>query len=290
MKVLALIVSYNFEPWLDKCLSSLRASTYPCDVLVVDNASTDQTVRRIREAYPEVIVHENKDNAGFGAANNWGLRYALKQQYNAVFLVNQDTYISEECIEVLNQTSKNHPDYGIISPVHFNGQGDDLDFGFKAYTRLKTVYELPGDEIVPSGFINAAFWWLPIRTVKKVGGFSPLFSHYGEDVDYANRTLHHGLKMGYVPRALAYHCRENRKNSEEKLLHAEYLYFLTEAVNLTKSSGAAFAYSVLAAVKKGVLAPFKQKKGLPYWKMAFKILATKTGYYRKKSALPRAYL
>lgn len=290
MKVLTLIVSYNFEPWMDRCLSSLRGSTYPCTILVVDNASTDQTCFRIRTEYPEVRLHENKVNTGFGAANNIGFRYALEQGYDAVFLVNQDSYIEDNCIEIIKETGEKYPDYGLISPLHLNGSGLDLDFGFKTYTGLKSLSTVPTADIVASGFINAAFWWLPIKTVKRVGGFSPLFPHYGEDVDYVNRLLYHGGKIAYVPRALAYHCREHRKTTEEKKLHAEYLYFLTEAVNLTKTSTLAFAYSVVAALKKAALAPFQGRKAIPYVKMALKIARLPIRKYREKSALPGAYL
>jgi GT2 family glycosyltransferase len=290
MKILALIVSYNFEPWMDRCLGSLRNSSLACDILVVDNASSDQTCLRLRQEFPEVLVQENQENLGFGAANNWGLKYALSQQYDAVFLINQDAYVDELCLEILNKTSVKHPDYGIISPVHLNGKGDALDLGFKNYTGVSAVSSIPKADIVPARFINAAFWWIPLRILKTVGGFSPLFPHYGEDVDYANRVLYRGWKIGYVPGAWAYHCREDRKSSEEKLLRSEYLYFLTEAVNLTKSSPEAFAYSVLAPVKKAIMATLTGKRAGPYWKMALRVAGQNTGQYRKQSALPGAYL
>jgi GT2 family glycosyltransferase len=68
MKVLAIIVSYNFERWITPCLNSLRASEQPVSILVVDNHSTDHTVERIKAEYPEAQLIENKENLGFGAA------------------------------------------------------------------------------------------------------------------------------------------------------------------------------------------------------------------------------
>ena len=64
MKVLVIIVSYNFEPWIDRCLGSLRRSAHPADVMVIDNASTDETVRRIKAGYPEVRLVESPTNLG----------------------------------------------------------------------------------------------------------------------------------------------------------------------------------------------------------------------------------
>ena len=62
MKVLIIIVSYNFERWIDRCLGSLRKSETHADVVVIDNASQDQTVQRIRQDYPEVRLVETGAN------------------------------------------------------------------------------------------------------------------------------------------------------------------------------------------------------------------------------------
>ena len=90
MKVAVIIVSYNFEPWMDRCLGSLRESTLPVTVWVVDNASTDQTVSLIRANYPEVNIIQNTSNKGFGAANNQGMAEDIQKQFDYVFLLNQD--------------------------------------------------------------------------------------------------------------------------------------------------------------------------------------------------------
>ena len=56
-------------------------------------------------------------------------------------------------------------------------------------------------------FINAAIWSISRACIEKVGGFDPLFSHYGEDVDYCNRVLNSGFKIGVVPKIKAVHNR-----------------------------------------------------------------------------------
>ena len=65
MKVLVIIVSYNFERWIDRCLGSLRSSVHPVDTVVIDNASHDQTLQRIKQDYPEIHLIESKTNLGF---------------------------------------------------------------------------------------------------------------------------------------------------------------------------------------------------------------------------------
>ena len=92
-RVLTVIVSYNFEPWIERCLSSIRDSDYPSDLVVIDNASTDRTVSIIAERYRWIRLVRSRKNLGFGQANNIGMRMALEENYEYVFLVNQDAWI-----------------------------------------------------------------------------------------------------------------------------------------------------------------------------------------------------
>ena len=90
MKVLVIIITYNFEPWINRCLGSLAQSDYPVDTIVLDNGSTDQTVHHLRINYPHIRLIENRANLGFGRANNIGMQIAMTEGYDFVFLMNQD--------------------------------------------------------------------------------------------------------------------------------------------------------------------------------------------------------
>lgn len=283
MKVLVIIVSYNFERWIQPCLTSLRKSLMPVDVLVIDNASQDHTVDRIREEYPEVRLISNAYNLGFGQANNQGITLAMNEGYDAVFLMNQDAWISPDCLLTLSELSIKHPEYGILSPVHLKGQGDGLDKGFANYCQLKDR-PTTNKEIIEVPFINAAFWFIPKSVIQRVGLFSPLFYHYGEDKDYANRLTYHHLKIGYSPNALAWHDRADRKLTDKDFLRAERVYLLSEYCNLNYSFFQAFSFSVLAALKKAALAP-SQGKGrfmLPFLKMSLTLLMQSSAVYRTR--------
>lgn len=259
MKILTIIVSYHFERWMQRCLDSLRQSDMPTDVLVVDNASTDRTVELIRGRYPEVRLIESRENLGFGRANNLGFEVAVRQGYDAVFLLNQDAWIDAHTLEVLAGLSRRYPEYGILSPVHLTGRGDALDQGFASYAGLRDTADItpPGEEPVECRFLNAAFWYIPVPVLKKVGGFCPLFYHYGEDVDYVNRLHYHGFKLGYSPRVKGCHDREFRQVTRATWLRSEEVYLLSEYANINRPWLSAFAYSVLAGCKKSVQALLK---------------------------------
>lgn len=259
MKVLVIIVSYNFECWIERCLGSLRESAYAVDVLVVDNCSQDHTTELIEQHYPEVHLIKSDKNLGFGKANNIGLQIALREGYDAVFLLNQDAWIDSQTIGTLLDISKNAPQYGILSPVHLTGKGDKLDQGFATYTGLASLNLLPASQIAEAPFINAAFWMIPVSVLQIVGGFSPLFYHYGEDKDYINRLQYHGYKLGYSPKVFGCHDREYRQVTRDAFFRSERVYHLSEYANINHSFGKAFGYGVAASIKKAMQSLFRAK-------------------------------
>lgn len=237
MHISTIIVTYNAiqRNWLFQCLNSLQKSSVKTSIIVVDNASTDETCKTIKENYPEVILIENKENRGFGQANNQGLEVALAQGSEFFFLLNQDAYVEPNTIEKLVNILEKNPDYGIVSPLHLNGKGNALDYNFSLYinpTQCKSLYsdfvlQKVQDQIYESGFICAAAWLLSKKCLETVGGFSPVFFHYAEDDNYIHRLKYKNLKIGVYPMVNIFHDREERpKNSffdSEKIKIRHYL-------------------------------------------------------------------
>ena len=163
MRILVIIVSYNFERWIDRCLGSLRESVHPVNTVVIDNCSSDSTTQLIEQRYPEVRLIKNKENLGFGRANNIGMEIAISEGYDAVFLLNQDAWIDPQTIGTLANLCQEYPAYGILSPVHLTGNGDKPEQGFSAYTGIRQLSDLNKEvPIVQTSFINAAFWMLSV--------------------------------------------------------------------------------------------------------------------------------
>lgn len=204
--------------WIKKCFDSVLSSSIPVNIVAVDNNSADESVKYIRESYPAVHLIENNENKGFGGANNQGLKYALDQNTEYFFLLNQDAWVEHNTIEELVKHTRQNTDYGIVSPMHYNGKGNALDYMFSRYIapeRCKNIYsdfvvQNVNNTIYESGFICAAAWLITKKTMEVVGGFSPTFYHYGEDDNYVQRLLYKGLKIGVLPTVKIYHDRENR--------------------------------------------------------------------------------
>lgn len=274
-KILTIIVSYHFEPWIHRCIPSLLASSHQTDILVIDNNSGDNTTDIIKEAYPTVRLIESTENLGFGKANNLGLAIALEEGYDYAFLVNQDAWIDQNCIARLIEVKT--ANIGIISPIHYDGTGEKLDHGFSVYTqnvRLENSYRT-------CSFVNAAFWLIPKAVIKKVGGFSPIFFHYGEDKDYANRIQYYGLHIVLAEGAKAYHDRQQRQVDRRAFLKSEFVYHLTEYCNINYTFKKAFYMAILASVKKMLTSLSKGRifETRKYFAIAFRLLG-KTGEVR----------
>lgn len=221
-----IIVTYNGLNWIDSCLKS--CANYP--VIIVDNASSDETVSFIETHYPQVSLLKQTENLGFGQANNIGIRYALDHGAEHVFLLNQDAYLVEDALEQLLRFQQNHADYGILSPIHLTGNQQKLDANFSNYmlkektgqfysdfvlsNPIQAVYEVP--------FVNAAAWLVSKKCLETVGGFDPLFFHYGEDDNYCQRVQYHGFKIGVLPKVYAIHDREDRVKEKTKIFSKMY--------------------------------------------------------------------
>jgi GT2 family glycosyltransferase len=222
MKVVVVIVTYNPRKWIEKCLDSLLLGSIPVDILIIDNNSADDFQEIINSNYPQVELIQCTHNLGFGAANNIGIKKAYDNNADFVFLLNQDAWVQSDTIEKLIVAQQKEPEFGIVSPMHLNGKGDQLDYNFANYiipSRCKGLYSdiylnTVKTSIYLVNFVNAAGWLLPRKCIETVGGFNPSFFHYGEDDNYVQRVHFHQLKVGVLTTSILFHDREERNNSK----------------------------------------------------------------------------
>lgn len=214
MNIYVIIVTYNGHKWYDRCFGSLQQSEIPLKVIAVDNASTDGSCDYICQHFPEVEVFPQNKNFGFGGANNLGLRYALDHEADYVFLLNQDAWIEPDTIKNLIEVHQNHPEYGILSPIHLTADKQHIEpLLLQRIVNCKTtdpmlvndLYFESLKDVYDTKYVNAAAWLLPRKTLETVGGFDPIFFHYGEDDNYINRVLYHGMKIGICPKERIVH-------------------------------------------------------------------------------------
>jgi GT2 family glycosyltransferase len=254
----------------------LQESTYPVEIVVVDNASTDDTARIVEAEFPMVALLRQDQNLGFGKANNVGMIWAIERKADFVFLLNQDTTVEASCVENLVNASMRTA-FGVLSPVHLNGVGTGLDQGFKRYVQPHFIGQEPDlataqhdSKVYEIGFVNAAAWFIPILTLKTIGGFATLFYHYGEDRDFVNRLQYHGLSIGLVPAARIMHYRDERNLSvaqwdEKKKMRYYTVGMLARVSNINVGLLFAVWDAVSWGLKESILLLTKQD-----WKALFR--------------------
>lgn len=270
-KITVVIVTYNGSRWIEKCLTSLKASNCDFETIIVDNFSTDETVR-IAEKFEDVQIIKSEQNLGFGKANNIGIKKALENGAEFVFLLNQDTWVYEDTIADLVAVLESKSEFGIISPLHFSADEQTLDENFSVYYNRKTQNEGFVSEVP---FVNAAAWMVSKYCFEKVGFFEPVFSHYGEDRNFCDRVKFHGFKIGITDNSKICHDRVIVRNNKKDLLQSQYkilITFLDVNLSLFKAS--------IKAMKEVVGLPkyFFKRSG---FRFSLKLLIQLKMYYLK---------
>lgn len=264
--IMVLIVTFNGERWIRRCLESVYSSTEAVNVVVVDNASTDRTADVVRQ-FSGVRLLEMEKNLGFGQANNRGLRLALDEGMGHVLLLNQDASVHPDTLDRLMAVSRRHPEYGILSPLQYDGAGERLDSRFRrfiannypaAFVRQAETAPSALPEVFPVRFVNAAAWLVSRKCLLKTGLFHPLFHHYGEDNNYCSRAAYHGFRTGITPAASVCHDREQAHEPARNLSREVRVVPLYILLDLRKAAPLAYVLAwwkllgyLWKAVKKG---------------------------------------
>ncbi|MHA6532780.1 glycosyltransferase family 2 protein [Paenibacillus sp. BAC0078] len=212
MRSTIIIPNYNGLSYLDNCLRALL-DEIDCEldeVVVVDNASTDQSIDFIKENYPFVKVILLEDNFGFSKAVNTGIK-SSDSKY--VVLLNNDTEVRENWLTNLLETIESDIDiFSVSSKMIRMNNKDIIDDAGDCLTVLGWAFKR-GDgksiecynerEEIFSSCAGAAIYRRSI--FGEIGMFDDAFFAYLEDVDVSYRAKVHGYKNYYCPKAEVYH-------------------------------------------------------------------------------------
>lgn len=217
-KIYSIIVTFNGAKWIEKCINSLQLSTFKTDIIIIDNNSTDNTLTIIREKFPDINLIQSDKNLGFGKSNNIGLKKAFNDKADYILLLNQDAWIEKDTIEKLINIALSNPKAGIVAPLNFSPDGN-LESGFQNHLTKGNCPNIISDVLTKrkkdfyavTFYVNASCWLVTKKCLADVGGFDPVFDHYGEDVDYCKRAIYHNFEVGICTTTREYHARDNYK-------------------------------------------------------------------------------
>jgi GT2 family glycosyltransferase len=239
-----IIISYQVRFFLEQCLHALQRAIEDIDaeIIVIDNASTDQTVAILTPLFPQVQFISNTVNIGFGAANNQGFGIA-KGEY--ILLLNPDTLVPETAItEALHQLSS-RPNVAAAGFRMVDGRGRFLPeskrsfpapwIAFTKLTGLSALFPrsrwfnryalgyLPEKEVHEVDILAGAAMLIRSTALQQTGGFDESFFLYGEDIDLCYRFRKAGYTNLYLGQISIIHFK-GESSAGDWLRRTKYFY------------------------------------------------------------------
>jgi N-acetylglucosaminyl-diphospho-decaprenol L-rhamnosyltransferase len=221
-----IVVSWNVSNLLRCCLRSLHqslgAGPLRWEVIVVDNASADDTVPMVRAEFPGVRLLVNEENPGFSAANNQGMAAGRGRYF---LLLNPDTEVLDDGAALLVAFADANPDVGVAGPMLLNPDGSVQPSRRRLPTLATAVFEStwlerwaprgvlaryyvgdrPDDELQDVDWVSGAALLARRSAVEQVGGMDERYFMYWEELDWCRRLGEAGWRVSYVPQARIVH-------------------------------------------------------------------------------------
>jgi N-acetylglucosaminyl-diphospho-decaprenol L-rhamnosyltransferase len=273
--VSVIVVTYNALPWIEPCLESVRG----CELIVVDNGSSDGTQALVREHFPEARLIE-QGNKGLGAGWNAGIEAAGGRW---LFFLNADAWVSGDGIAKLVQVLEREPTAAVAGPRlrYPNGRLQRSVRGFPTLWRLATEYfflrklaprtkllnafyagGFRHDRELEAEFLMGAAFLVRKQAIEQIGGLDERFFLFSEEVDWCYRFRQAGWKVVFTPAAEVVHvggaAHAGRLFREQVQGH---LLFLDKHRG-ARSAGAARRLLATALTLRGLV--FRGERGRSY--------------------------
>ncbi|HMH43700.1 MAG TPA: glycosyltransferase family 2 protein [Pyrinomonadaceae bacterium] len=234
-KVAAIVLNWeNFEATM-QCVDSLLSQGYPClRILIVDNGSKDDSVKQLRDGFPQLTIIENHANLGFAKGCNAGVRVALQDAgCNYVLLLNNDATLSPGTLENGTRFAQADACIGAISgKVLFSSARKTLWYAGASFDRWRgrAVIRAFGetdhgqfDFPCETDLLTGAMMLVKREVFDRVGFLAEEYFFGYEEWDFSFRAKSAGYKLYYVPDFVAYHTVDgSHRGAEPKFIYNAY--------------------------------------------------------------------
>jgi GT2 family glycosyltransferase len=215
--VFVLILTYNGKHLLKECIESYLNNTYTnFKVIVIDNASTDETKEYVEKEWSDVEVLRTDTDLKYSGGFNLGLRYAFeKHEADYVLITNNDVKADNNIIKAcVNKAEKDKMTGFVIGKVYYYDQPDTIQTCGRTFDeknlRGKTIGlnekdagQYDKEALVP--WCDDIFWLVNKDLYDVIGGYDTEFAFQGEDFDWQFRAKKKGFKIYYTPEAKLWH-------------------------------------------------------------------------------------
>ena len=241
------IVNWNGKKDTIACLASIKAmkkTDAVVDTIVVDNGSTNDSVRAIKSTHPWVRIIELPENKGFSGGNNVGILSAFLQKADYVWLLNNDTVVEVNALTILNAFEDES--VGVAgSKIYFqagheyhkeryakNEQGKvfwyaggivDWDNMYASHKGVDELDRGQYDIVSDTPFVTGCSFMISKEVIKKVGLLDDKYYLYLEDLDYCLRVKRAGFNLRYFPSSIIWHVNAGSSGGSGSKLHEYYM-------------------------------------------------------------------
>ncbi len=244
MDLTVIILNFNVRYLLESCLESVFTAlgSIPSEVIVVDNASTDESVAMVQVRFPQVILMTNTENLGFAKANNQAIARARGRK---VLILNPDTVVNHKAIVTGSEYLDRHDQVAAIGVKMTDGYGNFLNESKRGFPTIwSSLWKLTGinnwfpnhsqlnhyylGHLDPDGIheievLTGAFLMIKKNILEQLKGFDEGYFMYGEDIDLSYRIRKLGYQLVYLGTTSITHLK-GRSSSAHSFLHVRNFY------------------------------------------------------------------
>lgn len=207
--VIVVIPNYNLINDLAECLDSIKISNYDnLLTIVVDNGSTDDSLKVLKESYPWVKMIRSEENLGYAGALNLGLRQGLSLGGEYFLAMNNDTIVPPDMIRQLVNVMESDQNLGMSAPkvLYYDDPKITFSLGDKIYPLLpvpvrfgrKKKDKKHAEGVLEFDYLFGCALFIRRELVEKIGLFDTSYFMFFEDADYCRRARLAGFKLGRV--------------------------------------------------------------------------------------------
>jgi GT2 family glycosyltransferase len=214
--VFIIILNWNRFTDTAECIESVLQIDYSNYVIVVvDNGSNDDSVKNIRDRFDPILVIENHENLGYAEGNNVGVRHALKNGADYVWLLNNDTVVDKHALAAMMDLAEKNHEIGILgSKIYYFDQPEILWFAGATIDWSRAISAHIGRLEKDTGQyedekevdrVTGCSMLIRREVLENVGLLDAKFFLYAEEVDLCVRARKKGYRNYYVPKSIVYH-------------------------------------------------------------------------------------
>lgn len=211
-----ILLNWNSYEHTANCIASLQQVT-PAnfDVIVVDNGSEDGSGTLLQQNFAHIKYIQAPTNLGFAGGNNKGFEYAIAHGYAYALMLNNDTFVEPNFLELLTNYMDAHANVGAIQPkIFFNNNrqkiwnGGSYFLSWLGWTYSKNYMRTAGpaqNNFAEVDWITGCALLVRTSIVQQIGALNDHFFIYYEDVDFSFRIRQAGYKLIFHPQSIIYH-------------------------------------------------------------------------------------